>query len=65
MISICDKECERLLGLLSNSIREQLGLIEDLFLTESDRDQKAIMRMPLLEARARWSHVDWEIVKGG
>lgn len=65
VISICDKECECLLGLLSNSVREPLGLIEDLFLTESDRGPKAIMRMPLLEARAEWNHVYWEILKEG
>lgn len=41
-----------LLRLLSNSINKQLGLIGDLFLTESDIGQKAILRVPLLVVRA-------------
>lgn len=54
-----------LLGLLSNSIGEQLGLIGNVFSTESGRGQKTIMRVPLLLVRAEWSQVDWEIIKEG
>lgn len=44
-------------GVVVSSIREQLGLIGDEFLTESDRGQKAIMRGHLLLVRAEWSQV--------
>lgn len=54
-----------LLRLLSNSIRQQLGLIGDVFLTESDRGQKAVMRVPLLLVRAEWGQGAWEIIKEG
>lgn len=39
---------------LPNSVREQLGLVDDLFLTEPDRVQKAVMKAALATVRAEW-----------
>ena len=42
-----------------------MGLIGDLFWTESDTGPKAVMRVPLLQVRAELGYVDWELVRKG